>query len=647
VRLAVTTRFITPGEKLDMNGSVTIYDRMRYAFDNSLSKGPIAIIGWLALATAVVILFVALVDWLAGFAPDEVSSVPSLLWMNLMRLLDAGTMGGDEGSVAFLGSMLAVTLCGIFVTSILIGTITSGIEAKLDELRKGRSQIIESDHTVILGWSEQIFSVISELVIANENQRRPAIAVLADRDKVEMEDEIRDKVGSTKNTRIVCRSGSPIDIGDLDIVSIKTSRSVIVLPPEGEEPDSSVIKTLLAIINSPNRREAPYHVVTEIRDPKNLEVARMVARDEGEFVLATDLVARLMAQTCRQSGLSVVYTELLDFDGDEIYFAEAPELAGKTFREALHAFEDSAAIGLVPKGGTPRLNPPMDTVIGPDDRVVVVTEDDDTAKVSGLAVHVDESAIVATAVVPPVPERTLLLGWNKRAPLIINELDHYVADGSQVFVVADHAAGEAEIARSCTDLKHQRVKYLVGDTTDRRTLDSLGVETFDHVILLCYDRVDAQRADAKTLVTLLHLRDIQERSGTRATIVSEMLDIRNRNLADVTRADYLILSDRLISLMISQISENKALNAVFADLFDPDGSEIYLKLASDYVRLGEPMSFYTVVEAARQRNEVALGYRLVRHAGDAAKAYGVVVNPTKSELVTFSEWDRLIVLAED
>ena len=59
------------------------------------------------------------------------------------------------------------------------------------------------------------------------------------------------------------------------------------------------------------------------------------------------------------------------------------------------------------------------------------------------------------------------------------------------------------------------------------------------------------------------------------------------------------------------------------------------------------MNFYTVVEAARQRNEVALGYRLAKESKDAAKAYGVVVNPTKTDNITFSEWDRIIVLAED
>src|SRR4029077_13342882 len=126
--------------------------------------------------------------------------------------LDSGTMGGATGSWPFLFSMLAVTLGGIFVVSMLIGVLTNGIEARMEELRKGRSFIVETNHTVILGWSPQVFSIISELIIANENQRRPCIAILAENDKVEMEDEIESRIPDTKNTRVVCRTGSPIDL---------------------------------------------------------------------------------------------------------------------------------------------------------------------------------------------------------------------------------------------------------------------------------------------------------------------------------------------------------------------------------------------------------------------------------------------------
>lgn len=624
-------------------------DRLRYAFDNSMAKGPIALIGWLAVVSVAIIAVMATIVTLLGISPGDGEPINffEAFWLGMMRTLDAGTMGGDTGW-GFRLAMFAVTLGGVFVISTLIGVLTSSVEDKIESLRKGRSQVLETGHTVILGWSEQVFTIVSELVIANENQRRPSIVILGDKDKVDMEDALKERLGSFKNTRVVCRTGQPIDMSDLSIVSLATSKSIIILSPENDDPDSHVIKTLLAITNQPQRRAAPYHIVAEIRNPDNLEVAQLVGRAEVELVLVGDLIARVTAQTCRQSGLSVVYTELLDFGGDEIYFKDEPTLVGKTFREALLAYDDSAVIGLHPAGGTPQLNPPMDTRLTAGDRLIVIAGDDDTIKLSGRSDYqINAAAIQAQPILPAAPERTLILGWNWRAPAIIRELDNYVASGSTLTVVADEAFGPREADRSSADLKRQTVTYQAGRTTDRRLLESLKIAQYQHVILLCYAELEPQAADARTLITLLHLREISERSGYAFSIVSEMLDIRNRNLAEVTRADDFIVSDKLVSLMLTQISENKALGPVFTDLFDPAGSEIYLKPAANYVKLGEPLNFYTVVLAARQRGEVAFGYRRLAEAGDAAKSYGVVVNPTKSERVTFTERDHIIVLAED
>jgi hypothetical protein len=126
-----------------------------------------------------------------------------------------------------------------------------------------------------------------------------------------------------------------------------------------------------------------------------------------------------------------------------------------------------------------------------------------------------------------------------------------------------------------------------------------------------------------------------------------MLDLRNRQLAQVTHADDFIVSNHLVSLMLTQIAENRDLLPVFADLFDADGSELYLKPARDYVELDRPLSFYTVVEAARRRGQVAIGYRRSALADDAAAQYGVRVNPRKSESISFAGGDRIIVVAED
>lgn len=626
----------------------TFTDRLRYAFDNTMSKGTGALIAWLGIISVLFILGMAALAYFSGITvqddkPDGLDFF-DLVWRSLLRTLDPGTMGGDTGRPEFLGAMLLVTLGGIFLVSSLIGILSSGIESKLQDLRKGRSFVIESDHTLVLGWSPSIFTIISELVQANVSRRRACIVILADKDKIEMEDEIRSKISNTRGTRIVCRTGSPLNLTDLEIANPHSARAIIILAPETDDPDTHVIKTILALTNNSNRKMEKYFIVAEIREAKNLEVARMVGRDEVELILSGDLISRITVQACRQSGLSVVYTELLDFGGDEIYFKAEPALTGKTFGETLFAYEDSSVIGVQNQDGKTRLNPPMDTLLAAGDQLIAISEDDDTIKLSGKTEWgIAADAMQSPPVAAPRPERTLILGWNQRGPSILTELDCYVAPGSQTTIVDIDEGIEAKVHTT----RNQSLTFRQDDPTDRRVLDSLRVAEFNHIIVLSdSDNFDVQQADARTLITLLHLRDLSERAGKDFAIVSEMLDVRNRELAEVTRADDFIVSNQLVSLLLSQVSENRYLNAVFADLFDPEGSEIYLKPIENYVRIGQPLNFYTIVQAARQRGEVAIGYRLKRNAHDASKSYGVAVNPDKSNPVTFEKGDKVVVLAE-
>jgi hypothetical protein len=82
------------------------------------------------------------------------------------------------------------------------------------------------------------------------------------------------------------------------------------------------------------------------------------------------------------------------------------------------------------------------------------------------------------------------------------------------------------------------------------------------------------------------------------------------------------------------------LESVFTDLFDPDGAEIYLRPASYYLREGAGHTFATLVDSARRRGEVAIGYR----EAEPAAGHGVVLNPDKE--LPMPQIDRVIVLAD-
>lgn len=623
---------------------------LHYKFDNTMSKGVIALIGWLGVLSLLLIIIASIIVIIIGIAPEGEESLGFIetAWRSLMRTLDPGTMGGDTGW-SFRIVMLGVTLGGIFIVSTLIGVLSSGIEGKLDELRKGRSFVVEKNHTLMLGWSSKIIPIISELIIANENQKKPRIVILADMDKVAMEDEIKSKITKLGNTKIICRSGSPLDLTDLEIVNPHDARSIIVISPDNDSADIHVIKTILAITNNPNRKQDKYHIVAEIKNPDNMEAASLVGADEAILLQSEDIISRITVQTCRQSGLSVVFTELLDFDGDEIYFQDEPALAGKTMKESLFVYEDSAVIGIRFKNGEIRVNPPMDTKISAGDRVIAISKDDDTIVVSNKSDYgIKEEAIVSGYQEQMKIEKTIVLGWNKKGINIIRELENYVPAGSKLRIVGDSPDFEEQMGIVAKCLSNQELEVTRGNTTERNLLESLQLETYDHIIVLCYsDYYDMQECDAKTLITLIHLRDLAEKTGQDFNIVSEMQDISNKELAEVTKADDFIVSDKLISLMLSQLSENKELNDVFKDLLDADGSEIYLKPALDYVKPGVPVNFYTILESAARKNEIAIGYRIFKHSFDPDKAYGVVVNPKKAENISFEESDKIIVLSED
>lgn len=625
--------------------------RLRYRFDNLMARGVGAQVMLLAVVTIVLVVVGAAATVLLGVRPsdgDKVDSFGMLVWLTLMHSLDAGMLGGDSfSSWAYLAVMLGVTIGGLFVVSALIGVLNQGFGDLLDGLRRGRSVVVEQRHTVVLGWSSKVFPVLSELAEANRNQRDACVVIMADRDKVEMDEEIANAFGDSK-LRVVTRRGDALNIDDLSLVALDRSKAVIVLAPErhpdgahvpASEADAVVLKVLLAIRKIvPDRR---VHVVAEILDERTGPVARMVLGDRAALVLTGPLISRLLVQTGRQSGLSDVYTELLDFAGHEIYVHREPQLAGVPFRQAVFQYGSSCLLGVVTAEGELLLPPPLDRPFTAEDRAVVISEDDNRIVRDGTTAPDTSAIAVPTLPHEPLPERILVLGSSPRLTLVLRELDGFMAPGSHTTVVG---AGDPDVLRAGLDgaLQNMEVTAHQADITDRGVLDRLDVAGFDHVLLLSELIGRSQdMADARTIISLLHLRDIVQEG--KVPIISEILDVRNRDLASTGDRDDFIVSNRLVSLVMSQIAETPHLAMIFDELLSKDGYELYVKPVTDYVRVGE-VTFATVCEAALRRGEIAIGYRPAvpaRHGGAS-----VVVNPPKSLQLSLDVEDKIIVLAE-
>ncbi|MGH9223408.1 MAG: CASTOR/POLLUX-related putative ion channel [Acidimicrobiales bacterium] len=624
--------------------------RLRYRFHNTLSRGTTGLITWLALVTGALILLVGLFLTISHMQEGDSSvGVIEAVWLSLLAAFDTGLIGEDNGWVFRVASII-VAIGGIFVVSALIGLITAALEEKIGELRKGRSPVLESGHSLILGWSPKLFAILSELIISNENEKDPCIVVAANRDKVEMEDALRTRLGDTGRTRIVCRTCEPSDLADLALVQAPTARAIIILCSEDPAGDADVVRTILALMSLEGGIGGT-RVVAELTDRRHAVALEDATSKQVVTVVSSDVIARIAAQVCRQSGLSVIFQELLNFSGDEIYFRCEPSLAGRTFAEAILSYEDSAVMGVRFSDGRVVLSPPMGTVLGPDDQIIALSRDDDTLIVrSGGPIPVTGDGDLPP-LEPRGPETILMVGWNSLAPRILSELDRHVPTGSNVKLLVDPEFSNARRHDPIPGLEHLAVEMVEADTTRPEPLSAAFSSThFDHAIILSYrEGLTPAEADARTLLSLLQLSQVlraHPEMREKLTVVSELLDARDVELARAADADDFIVSERLTSLMIAQLAENLELDAVFDDLFNHQGAEIRLRPVRSYVTPGTPSTFGAAVGAAQARGEVAIGYRHLNGNGrGAGSSSGVALNPPKSDPITFGEDDQLIVLS--
>ncbi|WP_406367382.1 CASTOR/POLLUX-related putative ion channel [Streptomyces sp. NBC_00645] len=635
--------------------------RVRYRFDRTLARSTGTLMGWLVVSClAVVVPVSALLVWTDPGSPRSLPGRLTAVWRTSAQTLRLGDVTGTP-----LRMVLAAVLglVALLCVSTLVGVITTGLEKRLTELSRGRSTVLEHGHAVVLGWSDQVFTVVAELVAAQASPRPRAVVVLADRDKTEMERALAAHVGAAGRGRIVCRSGPASDPAVLALVSPRTARTVLVLPSDEAAGDAEVLRVLLALRTVLGEEEGGPPVLAAVRDDRFRAPARLAAGPRGTVLESDTVTARLIAQCAGRPGLSLVLRDLLDFAGDEFHLADATAFQGRPFGAALLGHATSCVVGLLTAEGRTLLNPCPRTVVEPGSRLIVVTRDEASAGAQDCRHLVDPSAR-ATATAPTGDaSRLLLLGWNRRAPLVIGQLRDTARAGSVLDVLTEGVVPGAEGAVPGTDVVvpaparesepcasddgRLKVRHRSSALSRPESLLGLDLAPYDAVLVLGPDPgTGPDRPDDWTLVTLLGLRLLEQRTGHSVRVVTELTDDRNRALAPLDPGSDVIVSGELTGLLMAQIAQSPHLAAVFGELFSAEGSGISLRPAGHYVREGATATFATVVAAARDRGECAIGYRR-RDRWASSPDHGVRLNPHKGERREWGAEDQVVVVATE
>ena len=604
----------------------SLRNRFKYWFDNKMTKGSL---GFIRILIIISVLFAASIAGLIIlFHFNEEGETVSVFWDGIANIISPGFPAYGDGSLGYIIMMSIIAVAGVLFTSILIGIITSAIEEKITNLKKGNSLVLEKNHIVVLGFYPGEYTLLRQLILASSG--KPTCIVIAeDMDREEMEGYIEENLEVPKNVRIVCRTADITDPKALEKCSVETSRTVIVSPTE----DIRTIKSVLAVSTLLDEKGVPEISVNAIISKDEYRFPPSIAEANNITTLQTNsILAKMIAHSCTQTGLSQTFKEVFDFEGSEFYLVEFNNIKGLSFKDLMARTSNATPAGIY-RDGKVILNPESKLVLKEDDKVLVFAEEIDSAKLTNEEydgkVNVKVNMVDSKDFID-----TVIIGHNETLPIILKELPENV---SHVYLAGQQTTKtELKELEEVASKRKLTLKYFEGNLRKEKALVDLA-KMAKHIVVLNDHDGDQEESDMETISLLLNLRDIRKRYDLDFNITVEMDKEHNQKL--VGRGDHtdFLVSSNMSSLILAQLAESPKLIDVFREILSNEGNEIYLKNAGLIKLEGE----YTIRDIRLIMLKV--GYIFLGYIDKNKKSY---FNLPLDEVITLTKDDNLIVLGE-
>ncbi|MBQ6680082.1 MAG: hypothetical protein IJM76_08705 [Lachnospiraceae bacterium] len=603
--------------------------RFSYWFDKRMSKGSLGLIRLLAILTLFVILIVAFVIF--RLAPDEEGGFLSSFWESLSTVINAWMPAYEDGggSMGYLIPMSIAAIVGLLITSVLIGIISSAIEEKITSLKRGTSEVIEEGHIVVVGFYPGEYTLLRQLVLSTA-EKPLTIVVAADMEQEEMQEYISENVEHPKNVEIICRTADIFDPKALARCAVTSARSVIISPTD----DFSTTKALLAVSSIIHGSENKDVRVGAIVSKEEYSFPPSIAAQHNVTTLKTELVlAKIIAHSCTQPGLSDTFREMFNFEGSELYTVALAGAEGLSFEELMLRTDGGVPVGIADENGI-RVNPAADTVVKPGERVLVFAEESDSARLVPMPELKENAAYEGENERERPAKVTFLGGGGRTLRTVLRNLPENV---TEVVLPVGSDLNDPRLV-ALAEKYEFRLSLMEEDISEPEGLEALA-RVSEHIVILSDHDKSEDEADMDSIFLLMNLRDIRNRLGLKFNITAEMRKESNQSLiVSDDRTDYVVASN-MSSLFLAQLSESPELMDAFSELLSNAGNELYLKEAPVFGLAG------TFTTAEIRRRTLERGYVFIGYLPEGAGAS--IFNPGLAEEITLGEKDQLIVFGED
>lgn len=602
----------------------TLRQRFRYWLDFRMAKGTASMVKLLLAVVLTAVGFVTVLVVL--FKMAEGKNVIAVFWDNMRSAMSSSFPSSDSGSLLYIVLYTLLGLTGMVFTGMLIGIFSSTIRGRIIALQEENPEIIEENHTVILGFRIGEYALLKEMIVSTEKEKR-TIVIVENMERQEMEQAIRRNITIPNNIRLITIKADTTSPNELKCCAIPDCSTLVV----HTRSRGRTVKTLLAaeiLMMGSARRPT---IVASV-DSNTRVFSRDMLKENGITMLYSgDIVARIIARSTTQTGIFEALLDMIDFDNYEFYFESRPETVGMPIGAAVLAARKAIVVGIF-RGEKALINPAPDTVIEADDILITFEEEPGDLYFDRLGEH-EVPAAFEPLPLKPIRE-VVVFGINTSITTILHEFPDNI---DTVRMIGLNAQDEENFIPS-------EDSFVSQIDCDFRTTDSDGILTdmvsnAAHVCILSDYRKKEEDSDTDTMMRIIRLRNIKKKNDLSFTITAEMRLESNRNLITSQDSEDFIVATDLSSMMLSQITADLRRAPVFTELLSEEGSEAHMKPAGEMGLADQEMTYEELLKKVYAYGGILMGIR--------TKENPFMIVADSSTPITLHENDQLVMIGEE
>lgn len=442
------------------------------------------------------------IKWL--LSPNAILTItnPNTLFLAVMVLI--------VGLVLFSGTIIALT--------------TNAIKDYFQKKESNSGKIFLEDHIVILNWNNKVPELVSDLLFLEDEHL--TVVILSELDKSWIERHLLNVLKKTQSSienlnrvNLLVKQGSPLLKSDLSDISIEQAKAIMIMNVETQEhnhhtfheSDLNVIKIVLGLGDFKLERKPT--IVVEVKEfqtkSKLLDMSKIVSSLSEEKIIPVCFDRRLgqiIAQTIIDGRIDDVYLSLFSFQGSEVYVLE-----NKTFDEVLMNHSHAIPLGI-------------------HGNHVYVLSDNNQVKSIQSKNSFPGKKIKVFPLIEKALQDVMIVGSNHKLQFITESFKAYEALHQSRFVVRE--------------IPNDQALSMIPDLESKDESTTL--------LLLSDEHAQNDCLDANVISTLIDIKRHLKRKDIH--IIVELLDPKNDRLIQDFNIDKTIISNKIISLLLSKLA---------------------------------------------------------------------------------------------